>query len=76
MLSTTVAPAMALPLGSVTVPCREVEETCENAKLTVKDIAAIVRIARFWKEVVVDCFVLTVTQRAHGPLRAERKRKP
>src|SRR5229473_3471828 len=25
---TTVAPAIALPLGSVTVPCREVDEVC------------------------------------------------
>ena len=29
----TVAPAMALPLGSVTVPCREVDEICEKLRI-------------------------------------------
>src|SRR6267143_4035260 len=34
--STTVAPAITLPLGSVTVPCSEVDEVCgKTAPLTV-----------------------------------------
>src|ERR1700674_1071414 len=37
LASTTVAPAIALPLGSVTVPCSEVEEVCgKTVPLTVR----------------------------------------
>ena len=53
-LSMIVAPAMALPLGSVTVPCREVEEICENAGATVMKSAAIEQSAYILRDFMRD----------------------
>src|SRR5258708_25570318 len=41
----TLAPLIALPLGSVTVPCRELDEICATAMLAITTICTIVKIA-------------------------------
>jgi hypothetical protein len=58
---------MPLPLGSVTVPCREVDEICEKAGLTVINTAIDQR-AHFLIQFMLDSWP--------EPLGAEGTKKP
>src|SRR5258708_38066236 len=45
---------MAPPLGSVTVPCREVVEVCATAQLVSKSIEAIMRRTKYLDVFIMD----------------------
>src|SRR5258708_37827145 len=54
LTSSMVAPEMAPPLGSVTVPCREVVEVCATAQLVSKSNEAIRRRTKYLDVFIMD----------------------